>query len=65
MQVGSGGGAALKSFWTFATTVQSSGSHPAVAHDWYPDFLNFMLTNGWYSWLGPLIAWSELALGSL
>lgn len=58
-----GGGVALKSFWTFATTVQSQGAHPAVGYNWYHDFLNFMLSNGWYSWFGPTVAWTELLLG--
>ena len=56
------GGAALKGFWTAAVAVPESG-RPPIAFDWYRDFINFMLQNGWYTWFGPLIAIGETLIG--
>ena len=49
------GGTALRGFWTNAVALPEGG-RPPIAFDWYREFINFMLQNGWYTWFGPLIA---------
>ena len=56
------GGAAVEGFWTRAVTPGEEGTTLAV-YDWYADFLNYMLDNGWASFLGPAIAWGEVLIG--
>lgn len=56
------GGTALKGFWANAVKIPESG-RPAISFDWYRDFIQFMLDQGWYSWFAPLIAFGELAVG--
>lgn len=56
------GGTALKGFWTAAVAVPETG-RPPIAFDWYRDFINFMLQNGWYTWFGPLIGIGETLIG--
>jgi thiosulfate dehydrogenase [quinone] large subunit len=56
------GGTALKGFWENAVRLPEGG-RPPIAFDWYRDFINFMLQNGWYSWFGPLIAIGEVLIG--
>jgi len=36
---------------------------PPIAFDWYRNFIQFMLDNGWYTWFAPLIAWGETLIG--
>ena len=55
-------GAALKGFWTAAVAVPATG-RPPIAFDWYRDFINFMLTNGWYTWFAKVIAVGEVLVG--
>ena len=55
-------GAALKGFWTGAVAVPVGG-RPAIAFDWYRDFLNFLLVNQTYTWFGKVVAYSELLIG--
>jgi thiosulfate dehydrogenase [quinone] large subunit len=55
------GGEALKGFWTKALAVEQS--QPKIAYDWYRDFINYMLTNGWYTWFAKLVAFGELLVG--
>ena len=57
-------GEALQGFWTNAVAVPDEGK-PVIALDWYRSFIQFMLDNGWYSWFGPLIAVTEVAIGAL
>lgn len=57
-----GGGAALKGFWTGAVQVPESGS-PAITYDWYRTFLASLLDGGHYTWFAPLVAWGELLIG--
>jgi thiosulfate dehydrogenase [quinone] large subunit len=57
-----GGGAALKGFWEKAVIIPESGK-PAIAFDWYRDVINFMLQNGWYDFMGKLVAWGEVLVG--
>jgi thiosulfate dehydrogenase [quinone] large subunit len=58
------GGAALKGFWQNAVAVPESGL-PPIRYDWFRNFLQYMLDQGWYTWFAKLIAWGEVlvALG--
>src|SRR5215203_1229733 len=56
------GGAALKGFWTKAVAIPESGK-PAIAYDWYRDFISFMLNHEWYTWFATVIAVGEVLLG--
>ena len=55
-------GAALKGFWTNAVKVPETG-RPAIAFDWYRDFINWLLQNQTYTWFGKLVAYGELLIG--
>jgi thiosulfate dehydrogenase [quinone] large subunit len=55
-------GESLKGFWTNAVAVPESGK-PPIAFDWYRDFIQFMLDNGWYTWFADVIMWSEFLIG--
>jgi thiosulfate dehydrogenase [quinone] large subunit len=55
-------GDALRGFWTNAVAIPEGG-RPAIAFDWYRDFINFMLEQGWYTWFADLIMWGELLIG--
>lgn len=55
-------GLALKSFWERAVVVPESG-RPAVAYDWYRDFLAWMLAGGHHVWFAKLVAWGEFLVG--
>lgn len=56
------GGAALKGFWTGAVAVPAEG-RPAIAFDWYREFIQFMLDAEAYVWFGKLVAYGELIVG--
>lgn len=36
---------------------------PAIAYDWYRDFIQFMLDNRWYEWFADLVMYGELLVG--
>ncbi|NTU84064.1 MAG: DoxX family membrane protein, partial [Chloroflexales bacterium] len=55
-------GESLKGFWTNAVAVPEDGK-PAIAYDWYRDFIQFMLDRGWYTWFADLVMWGELLIG--
>lgn len=55
-------GEPLRGFWTGAVQIPAEG-RPPIAFDWYRNFLQFMLDNGWYTWFAPLIAWGEVLIG--
>ncbi len=55
-------GAALKGFWTSAVKIPDTG-RPAIAFDWYRDFLSFLLRNETYTWFGKVVAYGELLIG--
>lgn len=55
-------GDALKGFWMAAVKVPETG-RPAIAFDWYRDFLNFLLQNQTYTWFGKVVAYGELLIG--
>ena len=59
------GGAALKGYWTNATTVPEGGttSKAAGTVGWFNDFLTYMLNHEWYTWFAKLIAIGEFMIG--
>lgn len=58
------GGAALKGYWTNATTVpQGRPSSPAGTYDWFNRFLSYMLNHEWYTWFAKVIAVGEFLIG--
>ncbi|HZD56769.1 MAG TPA: DoxX family membrane protein, partial [Anaerolineales bacterium] len=57
-----GGGEALKGFWTGAVAIPESG-RPAIAFDWYRDFIQMLLNAQAYTWFAKLIAYGELMIG--
>ena len=41
-----------------------SGDRTApIAYDWFRQFLQYMLDNGWYTWFAKLVVWGELLVG--
>ena len=51
-----------------AGVLGASGGHPeqgrpAITYDWFRQFLQYMLDNGWYTWFAKLIAWGEVLVG--
>jgi thiosulfate dehydrogenase [quinone] large subunit len=57
-----GNGSAVQSFWTRIVAVPEQG-RPPIVYDWYREFIQFMLNQGWYVWFGKLIAIGEVAVG--
>jgi thiosulfate dehydrogenase [quinone] large subunit len=57
-------GAALKGFWTGALA-NATGPHPAIAYDWYVNFLTALLNSGSYVWFAKLVVFGELTIGVL
>jgi thiosulfate dehydrogenase (quinone) large subunit len=55
-------GAALQSYWERAAAIPEQG-RPAITYDWFRQFLQYMIDNGWYSWFAKLIAWGEVLVG--
>ena len=56
------GGDALRGYWEQAIVVPESG-RPPISYDWYRQFLQYMLDNGWYTWFAKLVAWGEVLVG--
>ena len=55
-------GTALKGFWTGAVQIPAEG-RPAIAYDWYRNFLQAMLDAQAYTWFAKVVAVSELLFG--
>ena len=55
-------GVALKGFWERAIVVPAEG-RPAIAFDWYRDFIAFLLETGSYSWFAKVIVYGEILVG--
>src|ERR671912_1363214 len=55
-------GAALQAYWQRAVTISEQG-RPPITYDWFRQFLQYMLDNGWYTWFAKLIAWGEVLVG--
>lgn len=56
------GGAALRGFWERAVAIPEGG-RPAIAFDWYRDFIQFMLNTESYTWFAKLIVYGEILIG--
>jgi thiosulfate dehydrogenase [quinone] large subunit len=57
-----GDGTALQSYWQRAVTIPEQG-RPPITYDWFRQFLQYMLDNGWYTWFAKLVAWGEVLVG--
>jgi thiosulfate dehydrogenase [quinone] large subunit len=55
-------GEALKGFWVKAVAIPEKGS-PAIAFDWYRNFIQYLIDTGSYVWFGKLIAYGEFLVG--
>ena len=55
-------GEALRGFWEQAVVIPEQG-RPPIAYDWFRQFLQYMLDNGWYTWFAKLVAWGEVLVG--
>lgn len=56
------GGTALKGFWEKAVAIPEQG-RPAIAFDWYRNFIQYMLDSGSYTWFAKLVVFGELLIG--
>jgi thiosulfate dehydrogenase [quinone] large subunit len=56
------GGASLAGYWHHAVAIPDSGS-PAIAFDWYRDFLNVLINNHAETWFAYVIVFGEIAVG--
>jgi thiosulfate dehydrogenase [quinone] large subunit len=56
-------GEAIQRFWERAVKVPAPPAKPAIAYDWYRDFIELLLDGGHYVWFAKLIAISELTVG--
>ncbi|MBM3944709.1 MAG: DoxX family membrane protein [SAR202 cluster bacterium] len=55
-------GTSIAGFWTRAVAIPETG-RPPISYDWYREFLEFMLDNGWAVWWGPMISIGEFLVG--
>ena len=55
-------GEALRGFWANAVAIPETG-RPAIAYDWYRNFIQGMLDSGAYTWFAKLITFAEIAIG--
>ncbi|GAB4442983.1 MAG: DoxX family membrane protein [Anaerolineae bacterium] len=56
-------GEALRGFWERAVAVPDAPARPAIAFDWYRNFLQGMLDSGAYVWFAKLVALGEFLVG--
>lgn len=56
------GGTALQGYWERAVAVPEGG-RPAITYGWFRTFLDYMLTNEWYTWFAKLVAVGEVLVG--
>jgi thiosulfate dehydrogenase [quinone] large subunit len=57
-----GSGEALQGYWERAVAIPEGG-RPPITYDWFRQFLQYMLDNGWYTWFAKLVAWGEVLVG--
>jgi len=55
-------GVALQAYWQRAAAIPEQG-RPAITYDWFRQFLQYMIDNGWYTWFAKLIAFGEVLVG--
>lgn len=55
-------GQPLRGFWENAVAIPEAG-RPAIAFDWYRNFIQFMLNTQAYEWFADLIMYGELLVG--
>jgi thiosulfate dehydrogenase [quinone] large subunit len=55
-------GVALQSYWERAVAIPEGG-RPPITYDWFRQFLQYMLDNGWYTWFAKVVAWGEVLVG--
>ena len=55
-------GGPLRGFWENAVSIPEAG-RPAIAFDWYRNFIQFMLDNQWNTWFADLVMYGELLVG--
>ena len=55
-------GAALQAYWERAVAIPEQG-RPPITYDWFRQFLQYMLDNGWCTWFAKLVAWGEVLVG--
>lgn len=56
------GGSSLVGYWQHAVAIPDTGT-PAIAFDWYRDFLNILINNDAESWFAYIIVFGEIAVG--
>lgn len=58
-------GEALKGFWTNAVRIPDAPARPAIAFDWYRQFIQSMLDANAYTWFAKLVPIAEITVGIL
>jgi thiosulfate dehydrogenase (quinone) large subunit len=56
-------GEALKGYWTRQIAAPPPGGRPAIAFEWYRNFIQFLLNAHTYTWFAKLVASGELLVG--
>jgi thiosulfate dehydrogenase (quinone) large subunit len=57
------GGSALLGYWKGAVAIPDAPARPAIAYDWYRDFLNLLINNNAQGWFAILVTLGEIAVG--
>ena len=57
------GGSALLGYWTKAVAIPEAPARPAIAFEWYRDFLNMLMGGHAETWFAYLIVFGEIAVG--
>jgi thiosulfate dehydrogenase [quinone] large subunit len=55
-------GEAVKGFWERALATTPAGK-PIISFDWYRGFIQTLYDNQAWTWMAPIIAWSEVLIG--
>jgi thiosulfate dehydrogenase [quinone] large subunit len=57
------GGGAILSYWQRAVAVPAPPARAPISYDWFRDFLNLLIAGQAQTWMGPLVAVGEVAVG--
>jgi thiosulfate dehydrogenase (quinone) large subunit len=57
------GGAALRGYWQNAVAIPEPPARPAIAYEWYRDFIQLLLDANAESWFAWLVTLGEIAVG--